>query len=179
MSLIIDIDDIPEDEALELEASEPADHFGVDPETGALKEAVRVRVTLNRSNRDIFMVGEVDTVMGMTCARCLEPMEIAVHSQISTSFVPAPSPNSLEAEQELFDADIELEYYRDQKIDLTQTVYDQIMLSLPMVPLCSKDCKGICPRCGANLNREVCVCSGDEDIDPRLAVLKQLKDKLK
>lgn len=179
MSLIIDIDDIPEDAPLEWDSSESADHFGVDPEEGSLAQAVRVHGTLTRSNQDVYLAGQVSTVMNMTCARCLEPIQIAVQTNITASFIPAPSTDDLEAEQELGDSDIELEFYRDQKIDLTQTVYDQIMLSLPMVPLCNTDCKGICPHCGANLNREACRCQGDEDIDPRLAVLKELKDKLK
>ncbi|MCF8720560.1 YceD family protein [Nitrospina gracilis] len=179
MSLIIDIDDIPEDRPLELDLTESVDQFAVDPEAGSLKGAVRVQGSLIRSNRDVYLAGEVETVMAMTCSRCLEAFEMDVETPITATFIPAPDPDSLEAEQELVDSDIEIEYYKDQKIDLTQPVYDQIMLSLPMVQLCRDDCKGICPKCGASLNREVCRCDGDEDVDPRLAVLKQLKDKLK
>ncbi|CCQ91636.1 conserved hypothetical protein [Nitrospina gracilis 3/211] len=179
MSLIIDIDDIPEDEPLDLSLTESADQFTVDPETGAFKEAVQVTGNLIRSNRDVYLAGQVRTVMAMTCSRCLESFRFDVETPIRATFIPAPDPDSLEVEQELVDSDIELEYYTDQKIDLTQPVYDQIMLSLPMVQLCRDDCRGICPKCGASLNRESCRCEGDEDIDPRLAVLKQLKEKLK
>ncbi|CAI2718252.1 YceD family protein [Nitrospina watsonii] len=179
MSLSIDIDDIPEDGPLELDLSESADQFAVYSEENSLAEPVRVTGSLTRSNHDIFWVGEVSTVMNMTCSRCLEPFRLDVHTPVTTSFLPAPDADELEAEQELVESDIELEYYTDHKIDLTQSVYDQIMLSLPMVHLCTEDCKGICPQCGASLNREGCRCEGDENIDPRLAVLKQLKDKLK
>jgi uncharacterized protein len=52
---------------------------------------------------------------------------------------------------------------------------DEFYLALPMKPLCKDDCKGLCPLCGANWNRDTCTCKA-EWVDPRLAVLKKLLD---
>ena len=57
------------------------------------------------------------------------------------------------------------------EIDLDDIVVQALSCALPMTSLCSVDCKGLCPVCGCNLNFETCDCETD-DIDPRLAVLK-------
>ncbi len=59
------------------------------------------------------------------------------------------------------------------KLDVDELVYTEVVLDLPMKHLCKSDCKGICPQCGKNLNEGECDCVQD-DIDPRLAKLKEL-----
>ena len=61
------------------------------------------------------------------------------------------------------------------RFDLDPLVSEDVFLSLPAKLLCREDCKGICPRCGKNLNEGPCSC--EKPADPRLAVLKQLLDK--
>lgn len=61
----------------------------------------------------------------------------------------------------------------DCKLDLDDLVLSDILLSLPSKLLCSRDCKGLCPECGANLNRTGCLCVKKE-IDPRLSALADL-----
>lgn len=58
-------------------------------------------------------------------------------------------------------------------LDLDAVCWEQFMLALPFNPVCRDDCKGLCPRCGANLNSSPCACRED-DADPRLAVLRGL-----
>ena len=64
----------------------------------------------------------------------------------------------------------------DAVVDLDELVLTDVVLDLPMVMLCKKDCKGLCGRCGANLNHGACSCK-QETGDPRLAVLKQLLEQ--
>ena len=61
----------------------------------------------------------------------------------------------------------------DMKLDLDELVYSEVIVSLPMKHLCSEDCKGICSKCGKNLNDGKCECP-EKEIDPRLAVLAEL-----
>lgn len=61
-------------------------------------------------------------------------------------------------------------------LNLAALCWEEFVLALPMNPLCSPDCQGLCPQCGANLNRERCTCVRDEG-DPRLAVLRGLSVK--
>lgn len=63
----------------------------------------------------------------------------------------------------------------DNKLDLDDYIYQEIQLFLPQKMLCNDDCKGICPKCGKNLNKEKCDCK--KDVDPRMAALLQLLDE--
>ena len=67
-------------------------------------------------------------------------------------------------------------FYEGETVDCDPLIYEQIVLQIPMKALCREDCRGLCPRCGANLNLSSCSCP-DRDVDERLAVLKKLKQK--
>ena len=76
-------------------------------------------------------------------------------------------------EREVGDEDLSAAFYRDDAIDLVQLVEEQIYLALPMKPLCTPDCRGLCPQCGVNRNLETCNCQTRWE-DPRLSGLKAL-----
>ena len=179
MSLVVKFDDIPDDEAYVFELVEKSDHFEIDPKEGILKKDVCVQGSLSKVGREVFLKGNISTEMEMVCSRCLEPLSFKIHSKISSHYVPGQEAGNYESEVELQASDIEMEYYSDDRIDLTQAVYDQMILSLPLVRLCKTDCQGICSQCGVNRNIKQCQCSDKDSVDPRLAVLKTLKDKLK
>ena len=63
----------------------------------------------------------------------------------------------------------------DMKLDVDEFVYSEVILDLPSKHLCREDCKGICFKCGKNLNDGECGCSTKE-VDPRLAKLMELLD---
>jgi len=179
MSLVINFDDIPDDEEYVLDLVENPDYFKVDPEEGILRKNVCVQGSLSKVGREVLLKGRISTQIEMICSRCLEPLNHEVRSNVSSRYVPRQETDSLDSDVELHASDIEVEYYTGDRIDLTQTVYDQMMLSLPLVRLCREDCRGICPQCGINRNKKNCQCSDKDSVDPRLAVLKTLKDKLK
>jgi uncharacterized protein len=77
-------------------------------------------------------------------------------------------------EKELTAADLDFEYYEGEVIDLDEVIFEQVVLQVPMKPLCSESCRGLCPHCGVNLNKTTCNCQ-NEVIDERLAVLKRIK----
>jgi uncharacterized protein len=81
-----------------------------------------------------------------------------------------------ESEREVGDDELDTAFYQDGVIDLGQLVREQILLLLPMKPLCKESCAGLCPVCGTNLNTGSCACSPEWD-DPRLAPLKALARK--
>lgn len=179
MSLIVKFDDIPEDEEYVFDLVEKPDYFKVDPEEGVLKKDVCVEGSLSKVGREVILKGSVSTEMEMICSRCLDPLLYKVRSNVSSRYVPGLAADDFDSEVELHASDIEVEYYSDDRIDLTQAVYDQMMLSLPLVRLCKKDCQGICSQCGINRNKKNCECSDIDSVDPRLSVLETLKDKLK
>ena len=177
--MVINFDDIPDDEEYVFDLLEKPDYFKVDPEEGVLRKDVHVQGSLSKVEREVILKGSVSTEMEMVCSRCLEPVNYEVWSKVSSRYVPGQENDSLDSDVELHFSDIEVEYYTGDRIDLTQAVYDQIMLSLPLARLCREDCQGICSQCGINRNKKKCQCSDKGSIDPRLAVLKTLKDKLK
>ncbi|SUY61625.1 ribosomal protein L32 family protein [Clostridium sporogenes] len=59
---------------------------------------------------------------------------------------------------------------KNEAIDVTEVIENNIIIELPIKRLCKKNCKGLCQQCGANLNFSKCKC--EKDIDPRLAKLK-------
>jgi len=61
-------------------------------------------------------------------------------------------------------------FYEEPHLDLAELAAEQFGLAVPMKPLCAETCRGICPRCGANLNQGACPCP--LQTDDRLAVLK-------
>lgn len=62
------------------------------------------------------------------------------------------------------------------ELDMAAILWEEFVLALPMKPLCSEDCKGLCPGCGVDLNKGECICDREEG-DPRLAVFRNMKIK--
>ena len=74
--------------------------------------------------------------------------------------------------------DLTTAYYREGVVDVVDLLREQFQLALPMKPLCSEACQGLCAVCGTNLNRSSCECKPRWE-DPRLAALKGLLDRQK
>lgn len=103
------------------------------------------------------------------CGRCLESF-IKEGSAVLTGRLVEKVDEVTQDEEEDFI------YYVGEKLDLTEDIMSMVILSLPMKPLCDEECKGLCPKCGTNHNKEECNCVV-EDIDPRLAKLKDFFPK--
>jgi uncharacterized protein len=127
-------------------------------------------------DRDTYRVtGRVETRLALECGRCLDPFEVPVDSTFELRYVPAAT-NEGEEEREVEEDDLTTAFYQDEQLDLGELMHEQFMLALPMKPLCSEGCKGLCPQCGTNLNKAACDCA-PAGKDPRLAALKGLLGK--
>ena len=121
---------------------------------------VRGQLLFTRTNRGALAKGQFITELETDCARCLEPFPLTLNVPLEEMFSFSPASDPV--------------YFIDEGwLDLRQPLREQIMLAMPMHPLCRPGCKGLCPNCGQNLNEGPCQCSAEE-IDPRLAVLKKL-----
>ncbi|MEE9259397.1 MAG: DUF177 domain-containing protein [Nitrospinaceae bacterium] len=176
--MVFDIDEIPE-EGLDFEVLESKDQFEISQPDCSICQDVGVRGTLNKIERDVYFTGRVNTGLKVLCSRCLEPFRFQVDSKVTARFVPKNNAGKKPVELELHAGDIDVDYYEGHMVDITQPVRDQIVLSLPAVCLCKEDCLGLCLNCGENKNRGNCACKAEPETDPRLEVLKTLKDKLK
>lgn len=134
---------------------------------------IRVHLRLSKSGRMIHVKSRVETGVELLCARCLEPFFRGLNSEFSTVLKPRPN-FPLAEERELNREDLESDFYEGEEVNLTSFVQDQVLLTLPQKAVCREECRGLCPRCGKNLNREVCQCP-TALIDPRFQALKNLK----
>lgn len=112
----------------------------------------------------MVLSAEVKVSYSTMCARCAEPvssmLEITFEKDIASSADVSPDNDDY----------IIIE---DKKLDVLPSVEEQIMLEMPSKTLCKEDCRGLCYKCGKNLNEGECSCEKHE-VDPRLAILKTL-----
>jgi len=130
--------------------------------------------------------GRMSCGIELSCVRCLEPFPMDLAEEVDLLYLPQSSNVAPAGEESEGDAlndrsgrglepeELAVSFYRDERIDLSQMIVEQIVLALPMKPLCKPDCRGLCALCGANWNLSSCDCA-PEDTDPRWAPLKTLQ----
>lgn len=116
----------------------------------------------------ILVTGSVRGDVDCSCARCLTSIASAIEVEVCELFL-APG-HEAPPEEEVYAVE-------EGTIDLEPMLRDALALAFPMSPLCRPDCKGLCARCGRDLNEGPCDCT-DDDIDPRWAALAELRGKL-
>jgi len=117
------------------------------------------RLLLERRGRDVFLKGQFTASVRLPCSRCLEGFGFPVDLSFRHTLRPLDREVRETREVELVREDVEYGCYEGDEIELDRLVEEQLLLTLPMKPLCREDCRGICPRCGANRNEEECACS--------------------
>ena len=125
---------------------------------------VRVSGSVGNHTGVVELSAKAEFVLDMNCDRCAKPIKLALTADVFHTLV-----TSLNEE-----ANDELLLINELRFDLDPLVTEDIFLELPSKFLCSEDCKGVCPKCGKDLNTGSCSC--EKEIDPRLAALKQLLD---
>ena len=111
------------------------------------------------------------------CARCVEPVEILLSAEYDLIFRPADA-DSEGPERSITASETEIGYYQKDSLSLEDVLREQVLLSLPVRTLCKPDCKGLCPRCGANRNLQACSCETGPT-DPRWQALSDLHSRIK
>jgi len=138
---------------------------------------ITVNGSLNRIDDDVYLKGTVMTSVIASCSRCLDTLSYPIDSDLKSHYVPSGNQFISKRDVELHASDIDAEVYENQQIDLTQSIRDSILLAVPVICLCKENCKGICSKCGHNLNQGRCECENESFVDPRLESLKNFKDK--
>lgn len=126
-------------EGRDFEGEDPVDILDVNDPEYRFEFPVHYRLHAQVLGHALVVTGRVWTRMGVTCVRCLKDCEqtvevrdFVVHREI------APT---------------------EDFADLTENLREDTLLALPQNPLCSKDCRGLCPVCGQNLNERTCSCA--------------------
>lgn len=127
-------------------------------------------VRASKSGHDVVVHGSLDAGLTVPCARCLEPASLAVHANLSVLYVPASRMAAADAgEGELGDEDANTLPFEGDSVVLDDLVRDELVLEIPMIPLCSEDCPGISPAPEQE--------AAEKPIDPRLAPLLEFSAK--
>jgi uncharacterized protein len=176
-SLKINVVTIPE-EGLSFDLSENGKSFQacfqyIDNPDFSLRE-VDIKCQISNTSGTIFIKGNLSVLFGINCSRCLE--DVGLPSSGDFAYTLVPTKQEIKEDVELKAEELEISYYQDDFIDLTPIICEQIILLIPIKPLCSEECKGLCPHCGSNLNTASCNCQL-EFVDQRLAVLKNYRVK--
>jgi len=165
------VSDIPDD-GLTQELELPVQvRDGKGPDTG------HVKIRIFKFGKKVLVEGSVSIAVSLACSRCLKPVSYPVDADFREEYNPAAS-DEKDDEQELTERELDLSYYSDDELDITELIREQVLLAVPMKPLCGIDCKGICPKCGKDLNEGPCGCK-TEETDPRLAPLGKFKELMK
>ncbi|MCC8126943.1 MAG: DUF177 domain-containing protein [Clostridiales bacterium] len=130
------------------------------------KEPVTLHI-VNTGDQKLEITGRLRLSLSVPCSRCLEPVEV---------------PFDLDIEQET-DCQMTEEQRRENleeqpfidgyDLDIDSFVCNELLLNLPMKVLCREDCKGLCSKCGANLNLHPCTCDRTS-LDPRMAAIQDI-----
>lgn len=137
------------------------DFFGERP----IDRPVQVQGTVRNVADVLTLEGTATSVLDYTCDRCMAPFTREKTVRLSCLLA-----ETLEGEE-----DDDLVLLEDGTVDVGALAYTAFILDMDTKHLCSEDCKGLCPGCGADLNREPCRCK--KQADPRWAALEQLLDK--
>lgn len=120
-------------------------------------------IRASKSGHDVVVHGTLDMTLTAPCARCLEPATLPIHSDISVLYVPSANLKAEAEGEEVTDAEADTFPFDGDEIVLDDLVRDELVLGVPMIPLCSESCTGMSP---APVQE-----SGDKPVDPRLAPL--------
>ena len=165
--------------------------------TAADKSKVEAEIT--KMGREVLVRGRFTLSLNGQCKRCLKPLLIPATGDFTLNYVPTEALDKAAAHAKPIDDDapkgkrkksrdddeapvaasfslgnIDVEVYGGKSIDLSPAVREQILLALPPSPLCTEDCKGLCPTCGKDLNEGDCG-HRPANVDPRWQALKTIQ----
>jgi uncharacterized protein len=139
---------------------------------------IKIRLRVYRVSDIIEVEGNLETRIRLFCSRCLQAYEMQLASRFDLTYTRSIS-DDIEAfdhhkEVELKAQDLGLIFFKGEEIDLKEGIQEQAVLAFPIQPLCQQRCKGLCSRCGADLNQGDCGCDRGSQ-NSQFAALKNLK----
>jgi len=152
------------------------DWWGEEDESGqilGLDGPLTVHMVVSKVRNGYILEGELYGGVLLRCGRCVEAYHTDLASEFRLLLTQTPAETGTE-ELELREDDMWVDFVSGDKVDIDNIIRGQIYLALPMNPLCSEDCAGLCPECGCNLNLEECSCIREKG-HPGFLKLKELK----
>jgi len=177
----IRLEQIKED-GLTLEFEKSVDAFPILAEMVANGECefsapLRTALRVFRIDDLVEIDGEIETLVHLPCSRCLQQFETPLKSSFALTYMQQTADGVEDTEPqevELSAEDVDIVYFQGEKINLKDAIQEQVVMEFPLRPFCKSDCKGLCPKCGTDLNQNPCDCE-QRPSPGEFAVLKNLK----
>jgi uncharacterized protein len=173
--VFIEIEDL-RDEPLHVHHTYGVGELGFERQDAVIAEPVAADFVLTHEDRDLHIDGSIDTAVRCRCARCASEFTRHVSAHFDLSYTPQREGRKESEEIELKYDEMDVGFYDGVRLDVDLMVAEQIELSLPMKFVCREECKGLCYRCGRDLNEGPCGCAA-EGPDPRLSSLLEFRKK--
>lgn len=157
-----------------LSMTEDASRLSEGIEGLALSGTVQVELHILRSDNIYYCSGVTRCEATLDCSRCLEPFGVSLSGDVEFSIQEAP-PGSKISPDEVPDDEIIVDTGASE-IDISDAIRESLVLEIPLKPLCTAECRGICPQCGCNRNEHDCDCTV-ETKDSRWDGLRDLLPK--
>jgi DUF177 domain-containing protein len=135
---------------------------------------IRLTGEIHKEGDGFAFSGDIATRATLGCSRCLEPYALPLTMHFDLIYTSRPEEPARHGESRVDVESVTEVRFDGSRIDLDELLAEQVYLALPLKPLCRDGCRGLCPRCGANLNVAACGCTAEAEVDPRLAALKRL-----
>ena len=137
---------------------------------------IAFRLRLQRVGQIVEIDGFFTASLAITCGHCLQGFQLPLAGDFALTYTPLSPDTSAELPEELeLDADeLGLVYYKNDTLELLQPLQEQVLMAVPMSPVCSENCKGLCPECGCDLNKKSCHCE-KKAFNNRFSALAGLK----
>lgn len=139
-----------------------------------VEEALRAELTLLPVEGGWLVRGVLTGAVVQPCDRCAEDTPLRIAHRIDIFAARPGASEGANANDPSDDAEHVTLENGVPILDVAALCWEEFLLALPMRPLCSAQCRGLCSQCGANLNTGACCCARDEG-DPRLAALRHVK----
>jgi uncharacterized protein len=166
----IDLNSFEREKAIDETLS--VDAVDLELDNARIVSPVRIEGKSIKASGVVAITGELTGSVEIACDRCLEPVEQPIDIEFDLEFVQNQQLGD-DANLELHLDDMKRDKIEGSEINLVDIAREQILLDLPQQFFCKEDCRGLCEKCGTNLNLKDCDCEDDE-IDPRWAALKNL-----
>lgn len=171
---VIEIDKLTQTPKAFAARFEPSEFDFDDNEELMLTSSAEVAGESSLKNGELRLRGTVKAEAEVNCDRCLTGVPKTVNQIFDAVFVPA-SDDIRHPSVELAADDLSKGIYEGDTFDLRELAREQILLSIDTRTLCREECKGLCPKCGVDLNLKACECK-EVGVDPRWAALAQIKN---
>jgi uncharacterized protein len=137
-----------------LEAAATAEELGLPP--ADWPGGVQATLRLDRTGELVAVRGQVRSDAHLECVRCMRWFDLPVVTDLTVVADRAGGRGRLEEDLE---ADGHMKFHDGRQLDLSEEAREALLLELPITPHCREDCRGLCPRCGADLNEGPCGCA--------------------